>query len=94
MAKPVAGSASPKQVVVAAAVSHGEAEPSGVDFVDRPRVVVVAPDQAEIQHHRSQVAPRVEVGQDLPQVLERHRRLAFGVLAGPPKDRGIGCRTN
>ena len=49
--------------------------PGGVGFVDRARVVVVAPYQTEVQDDRAERAVRLEVAQYLLQVLEGRLRL-------------------
>src|SRR5215203_4531424 len=65
----------PEQVVVAPAVGDGEPEAGGVGLEDRARVVVVAPGEAEVEDDRAECPVRLEVTQDLPQVLQSLPRL-------------------
>src|SRR5215211_1709939 len=59
----------PEEVVVASAVGDGEPEAGRVGFVDRARVVLVAPRETEVQNNRPERPVRPEVTQYLPQVL-------------------------
>src|SRR5215218_803760 len=84
----------PEEIVVAPAVGDGEPEAGGVGFVDRARVVVVAPGETEIQYNRPERSVRLEVTQYLPQVLEGLPRLfSHRETSGFIDERLIRCRT-
>src|SRR5215207_1846671 len=53
----------------------GEPEARGVGFVDRARIVIVAPYQPQVEDDRAERAVRLEVAQYLLQVLEGRLRL-------------------
>src|SRR5215212_5146161 len=84
-----------EEIVVAPTVGDGEPETGGVGFVDRARVVFVAPRETEIQDNRPERSVRVEVTQYLPQVLEGLLRLfSHSETSSFIDERLISCRTD